>query len=178
MKVIVSILIAFSCLGFGQSKPNLSGEWQIDKSDSRFVFGSGQMGSMLSKETYDCFANFTIEHAEPEIVIKRKGKCPDGQYKATETETTHRYFTDGRGEENSDGFRNAVKSETRWEKNRLIITEYQIDRNGRRTPTIYIKITISKKGDKLEMNRILAGKGRSPVAFLDHRLMLIYRPRK
>lgn len=179
MKVIFFILIASCGFGFGQAKPNLSGEWVIDYADSQVVVaGATLMGTGFRERTFDCHGDVTIEHSEPELVIVRKGKCLDRENKPIEFETTYRYFTDGRGEENSTQSGLVIKSETRWEKGHLKITEYQIDRSGKLSPSMRIKITISKKRDKLKMFRVPVGRIKFPYASRDDQVILIFTPRK
>ena len=102
----------------GDSKPNFTGAWVLDKDKSELgerPEGRGRPPGML-------FDSPVIEHEGPKLTVKRKIKTPDGEERIREM----KYTTNGKENEN-EGFQGMVnKSKTHWDGNTLI-TEAAIE---------------------------------------------------
>ena len=90
---------------------DLSGRWELDRSKSDF-------GPFKDSPVVRAEVTLEVTHAEPELKIVRRERR-DGR----EQTTSLAYYTDGRGELNPSTLgRVGVKSETRWDGDKLVAT--------------------------------------------------------
>jgi hypothetical protein len=102
-------LFAACVLIFAQgAKPNFSGVWNLDKDKSDMSGGPGGGPRMVSP-------SMTIEHKDPQLIIKRKF-----EFQGEERTQEMKYTTDGKPNTN-EGFRGrTVKSKTSWDGDKLV----------------------------------------------------------
>jgi len=90
---------------------DLTGTWALDKSKSDF-------GPFEDSPVVKADVTLAVAHAGPELKISRR-ESRDGREQTTELV----YYTDGRGELNPSTLgRVGVKSETKWDGNKIVAT--------------------------------------------------------
>ncbi|HWS53874.1 MAG TPA: hypothetical protein VN228_07100 [Pyrinomonadaceae bacterium] len=95
----------------GEGRFDLTGRWALDKSKSDF-------GPFEGSPVVKAEVTLVVAHAGPELKISRR-EARDGRERTTELA----YYTDGRGEMNPATLgRVGVKSETRWDGNKIVST--------------------------------------------------------
>ena len=147
------LLLVFGFVIFAQGdKPDFSGTWNLDKSQSEMGGGPGGGPRMMSP-------SMTIEHKDPQLIIKRKF-----DFQGEERTQEMKYTTDGKPNTNP-GFRgNTVKSKTHWDGDKLVTEATRETPQG----TMETKETYSLSSDgktlTVEMTRAGAnGPGRKLV---------------
>jgi len=113
--LVLSGLLPFVALVliFAQgAKPDFSGVWNLDKDKSEMGGGSGGGSGggprMMSP-------SMTIEHKDPQLIIKRKF-----EFQGEERTQESKYTTDGKPNTN-EGYRGrSVKSKTYWDGDKLV----------------------------------------------------------
>jgi len=133
-------------------KPNFSGTWSLNNSESKtYVFG-GEI-TVFPKQSFNCLVDKTIEHKEPELKVKTITKCREesnaGQSAKT-VETNFIYFTDGRGEVNKADNNDLIESVTKWDGNKILTVSHikNLKNNKKELPWAK-ELSISKKKEKL-----------------------------
>lgn len=95
----------------GRGRFDLTGRWGLDRSKSDF-------GPFANSPVVKAEVTLVVAHADPELKISRR-ETRDGRERTTELA----YYTDGRGELNPSTLgRVGVKSETRWDGDRIVAT--------------------------------------------------------
>lgn len=148
------LTIVFSGIAFAQKeKPNFSGTWNLDKKESGLYLLGNEMFGLSNVLFENCSEKISIEHKEPELLIKKTSICQKSDKSKAlprTTESTYRYFTDERGEVNDSRDYQTVESKTKWENNKLIITVYQTDeKNGKRKFLVSKELSVSKNKENL-----------------------------
>lgn len=147
------LAILFTGNTFAQKeKSNFGGVWNFNKKESKVVF-AGNEQPVSSKETFGCLIKLTIEHNEPELIVKEIKMCEDTN-KANKflktTETISKYFTDGRGEINNTSRNETVESNTEWSGKKIIISIYETNtKNGKKKLFQIKELSVSKDKQKL-----------------------------
>jgi hypothetical protein len=147
LAVLTSSVIFVACvLVFAQGgKPDFSGTWNLDKEKSEMGGGPGGGPRMAAP-------SMTIDHKDPELMIKRKLEV-QGEERTQEL----KYTTDGKPNTNQ-GFRGrTINSKTTWEGSKLVTEATRETPQGTiETKEIY---SLSEDGKILtiEMNRKDAG---------------------
>lgn len=144
---ITLLTIFFVGNAFAQKeKPNFSGTWNFDQTKSGRSFSGQEMWSA----PINCEIKLLIVHNEPELIIRRTSICGESKKSLKTTETVHRYFTDEREEVNTSSRGQIVESKTRWDKDRVVITIYQVNpKNGKKKTSLVYEISLSKDKQKL-----------------------------
>lgn len=129
--LIVAVLVA-SVANAQTPKPNFSGTWEIDPSQSTSKVTPKKEGSSTVPSTAPPppppsrkALPAIIVHREPRLEITRPNVDVD-------TPTTLRYTTDGAENVNTEQFSTpgmAERSNTRWDGNKLV-TEWRLERDG------------------------------------------------
>lgn len=157
------LVLSSSALGQGSEKAtsqaepfNLSGTWILDRSKSDF-------GALSDSPLVQAEVTLTIEHAAPELKIKRK-ETRDGREQLTELA----YYTDGRGEMNPSTLgRVGVKTSTKWDGGKIVSTS-KLTRRDASGKTSTLETTdrwqLSKDGRTLtQVTAISYGGGKQTV---------------
>lgn len=98
--------------------PDFSGTWTLDRAKSDF-------GPFSESPVVRAEVTLVVAHAGPELKISRRERR-EGQERTTELA----YYTDGRGELNPSTLgRVGVKSETRWDGDKIVATS-KLTRRG------------------------------------------------
>jgi hypothetical protein len=108
--VLTSLMVFGACvLVFAQGgKPDFSGTWNLDKEKSEMGSGPGRGQRMAAP-------SMTIDHKDPELIIKRKL-----EFQGEERTQELKYTTDGKPNTNQ-GFRGrTINSKTYWEGSKLV----------------------------------------------------------
>lgn len=124
-----------------------------------------------------CSIKKEIEHNEPELKIKTVSECQPEFSKnksVNKTETVRVYYTDKRGETNKTSKGNIIWSETKWEKNKVVIYEYLVNpQNQKKKFFSAIELSINKNKETFIEKSAASKEAFDPTSMLGQIRMMI-----
>ena len=146
LRALMAVLFLAASLTFAADKPNFSGSWKMDVSQSDFG-GSPAPDSFTRK----------IEHSEPSLILTDEQTSPLGQEKAV-----RKYTTDSK-ETTYQWMGNEVKSAAHWDGSTLVIVG-KVNAGGTDL-VVTSSITLSSDGKTLIESDKIAAAGNEVGAF-------------
>jgi hypothetical protein len=145
-----------------KTRPDFSGLWKLDYGKSFSLTGmpstkakeaesvkegtakEGQASQSAAQNDFS-YSTLLIQHRDAELKVIEKSEY-NARFKEEAT-----YFTDGRGESNSEPDGKIVESKSKWDGKQLVTTVFRSSENGKKSNTIIARITweLSKDGKTL-----------------------------